>query len=246
MSLVSLQGKIWLATRSAAGKYEKPVWVGNAPTVSLALGSETSNKTESFSGNRLQIGQLDRGKTATLTLTLDEWLVQNLVLGLYASQLDIPGGTVTAEPLPGALIEGDFVRLDHQFIDDLVLTAGGTALVEGTNYRIESAAGGLIEMLQAQATAATAAYEYADANNLTIFTQRPPERWLFLDGINTETNESVLVDLYRCKFNPVGELGLIHDEYGNLPLTGTVLYDPLNARYANLGGFGRMITKKAA
>ena len=69
---------------------------------------------------------------------------------------------------------------------------------------------------------------------------------LFLDGIDTETGKSVLVDLFRCKFNPVGTLAMIHEEYGNLPLTGSVLYDPLNAGDPMLGGYGRYIEKKAA
>ncbi|HBO0844475.1 TPA: hypothetical protein NID24_006616, partial [Pseudomonas aeruginosa] len=56
----------------------------------------------------------------------------------------------------------------------------------------------------------------------------------------------VLVDLFRCKFNPVGTLAMIHEEYGNLPLTGSVLYDPLNAGDPMLGGYGRYIEKKAA
>ncbi|HHQ4411675.1 TPA: hypothetical protein ACSQWA_006062 [Pseudomonas aeruginosa] len=246
MSLISLQGKVWLANRSATGKYEKPVWVGNAPTVTLQLATETTPKTESYSSNRLQIGLLDRGKTATLNITLDEWLPQNLALGLYATQIDITGTTVTAEPLPATLAAGDFIRLDRPLVDDVVLTANSAPLVLGTDYRIESAAGGLLEILKAQTDPVTAAYQYADATSLTIFTSRPPERWLYLDGINTETNEPVLVDLYRCKFNPVGDLSLIHDEYGNLPLTGAVLFDALNAKDANLGGYGRMITKKAA
>lgn len=243
--LVSLQGSIYLATRSALGKYEKPVWVGNAPACTLQLATETTPKNESFSGNRLQIGLLDRGKTATLNLTLDEWLVQNLALGLYANHNPLVGGSVTGEALPGNLLEGEFVRLDHPFVDELELAVGGTPLVLGTDYRVHSPAGGLIEVLTAQTTGPTAAYEYAAVDSLAMFTSRPPERWLFLDGINTETGEAVLVDLYRTKFNPVGELGLIHEEYGSLPLTGAVLYDPLNARDANLGGYGRMITKKA-
>lgn len=244
--LVSLQGKIWLATRSALGKYEKPLWVGNASAANLQLATENTKKFESYSGQRLQIGELDRGKTATLSLTLDEWLVQNLALGLYATASAIAGSTVTGEALPSPLAIGDFVRLDHPFVDDLVLTEGVTPLAAGTDYRIESPAGGLVEFLTVQADPLTAAYEYAAADSLTMFTAKPPERWLFLDGINTETGEPVLVDLYRCKFNPVGDLGLIHEEYGPLSLTGTVLFDPLNAKDANLGGYGRMITKQAA
>lgn len=81
MSLISLQGKIWMAERSAQGKALKQTWVGNAPTCELQLATETTNVTESFSGNRLQYGQLDRGKTATINLTLDEWLLPNLIPG---------------------------------------------------------------------------------------------------------------------------------------------------------------------
>ena len=246
MSLISLQGKIWMAERSAQGKALKQTWVGNAPTCELQLATETTNKTESFSGNRLQYGQLDRGKTATINLTLDEWLLPNLILGLYAQQVAIPGVTVTGEALPTPIAVGDVFRLAKPFISDLVLTQSSTPLVAGTDYKIESATAGLIEFLTAQASAVSAAYESEEAVALTMFTQRPPERWLFLDGIDTETCKSVLVDLFRCKFNPVGTLAMIHEEYGNLPLTGSVLYDPLNAGDPMLGGYGRYIEKKAA
>ncbi|HCE6972234.1 TPA: hypothetical protein NH097_006538, partial [Pseudomonas aeruginosa] len=121
MSLISLQGKIWMAERSAQGKALKQTWVGNAPTCELQLATETTNKTESFSGNRLQYGQLDRGKTATINLTLDEWLLPNLILGLYAQQVAIPGVTVTGEALPTPIAVGDVFRLAKPFISDLVL-----------------------------------------------------------------------------------------------------------------------------
>lgn len=246
MSLISLQGKVLLAERTALGKAIRHTWVGNAPTCELQLATETTNKTESFSGNRLQYGFLQRGKTATLNLTLDEWLLPNLILGLYAQQIAIAAATVTGEALPSPIAAGEMFRLAKPYISDLVLTASSTALVAGTDYRIESANAALIEFLTPQASAVTAAYETEEAVALTMFTQQPPERWFVLDGIDTETGKSVIVDLYRCKFNPVGSLGLIHEEYGNLPLTGSVLYDPLNVGDPILGGYGRYIEKKAA
>ncbi|MGM2799569.1 hypothetical protein, partial [Bacillus cereus group sp. Bce004] len=103
----------------------------------------TTNVTESFSGNRLQYGQLDRGKTATINLTLDEWLLPNLILGLYAQQVAIPGVTVTGEALPTPIAVGDVFRLAKPFISDLVLTQSSTPLVAGTDYKIESATAGL-------------------------------------------------------------------------------------------------------
>ncbi|CAD5107237.1 phage tail tube protein [Zestomonas carbonaria] len=246
MSLFSFQGKVWLAERSAQGKPLKKTWLGNVPSLTLQLATETSNKIESFSGNRLQYGLLQRGKTATLNMTLDEWTAYNIALALYAQQVAIPTSTVTGEALPTPLAVGDVIRLAKPFISDLVLTqAPSTVLVAGTDYRIESASAGLIEFLTAPSAAVTAAYENEAAEAVTMFTQTPPERWLLLDGINTETQEEVLLDLYRCKFNPVSDFGLIHDEYGSLPLTGSVLFDPLNAATANLGGYGRVVQKAA-
>ena len=72
-----------------------------------------------------------------------------------------------------------------------------------------------------------------------MFGSLPPERWLMLDGINTDNNERCVIDLFRVQFNPVGSLDIITDAYGNIPLTGTVLYDVKNAG-PDLGGFGRV------
>ncbi|WP_220814085.1 phage tail tube protein [Pseudomonas paralcaligenes] len=249
MSLFSFQGKVWAGERTAAGKLLKPQWAGNVPTMTLQLATESSNKTESFSGLRMQYGRLRRGKAATLNMVFDEWLPQNIALAIWASQLNVPGSTVTGEPFPDGVLEGDYVRLDHPFISALAITdsAGTPAPLPTANYRLESANAGLIEILDPGAFIQPfkAAYTYAERESFTMFTAAPPERYILLDGINTETDEPVIVTLYRCSFDPVTDLALINDEYGNFSLTGSVLYDVVNARDANFGGFGR-IDQKAA
>ncbi len=246
MSLFSFQGKIWLAGRNAAGKPIKPEWVGNAPQLQLQLNTANTDKMESYSGQRLQIGQLKGAKTASLNLTLDEWTPLTLALALYASAISMDAGTVTDEALPMPIAAGDVVRLDNPFIDSLVLEDTTTPLVLGTDYRLESPSAALIEFLQAQTEQITADYEHAAVEGVTMFTAPPPKRWLLLDGINTETGERVLVDLFIVQFNPVGDLNMITDEYGSIPLAGTVLYDVINAGDPLLGGFGRVISKAAA
>lgn len=246
MSLFSFQGKIWLAGRSAAGKPIKPEWVGNAPQLQLQLNTANTDKMESYSGQRLQIGQLKGAKTATVNVTLDEWNPLTLALGLYAKAISLAAGTVTGEALPTPIAAGDVIRLDHAFIDSLVLENLTTPLVLGTDYVVESPSAALIEFLAAQSEQITADYEHAAVEGVTMFTSQPPKRWLLLDGINTETGEHVLVDLFMVQFNPVGDLNLITDEYGSIPLTGTVLYDVINAGDPSLGGFGRVQAKAAA
>lgn len=251
MSLFSFQGKVWAGSRLSNGKLSKPLWCGNVSPMTLQMATETTNKMESFSGNRLQYGRLQRGKTATLNLTFDEALPHNLALALWATALDVSGSTVSAETFESGLAVGDFVRLDHPFVSSVVLTdsAGSpVTLTLGTHYRIDSANAGLIEILSLGSLTQPfkAAYSYAGRDSFTLFTAAPPERYILLDGVNTETNEPVIVTLYRCKFDPVSDLPLINDEYGSLALTGSVLYDTVNAADANLGGFGRIDIKPAA
>lgn len=250
MSLFSFQGRVYAGERLPNGKLSKPIWLGNVPTMTLQLATETTNKTESFSGNRLQYGRLQRGKTATLNLTFDELLPANLALALWATQLDVVGASVTGESLPTGLAVGDHVKLDHPFVSAVALTdSAGTpaSLTLNTHYEVVSANAGLIKMLNLASFTQpfVAAYSYAARDSFTLFTAAPPERYIMLDGVDTETNEAVIVTLYRCRFDPVSDMGLIHDEYGQFPLTGSVLFDTVNAANANLGGFGRLDLKAA-
>lgn len=249
--LFSFQGSIFLAVRDAiTGKPGKQVWVGNAPQCQVKLTTDSSPKIESFSGNRLQYGKLQKGKTAEVSLTLDEWTAENVALALYATKVAAIAGTVTGEVLPTGLVAGDVVRLDKPFVSSLVITdsAGTPATVPVGNVRLKSGGAGLVEVVAPGVFTQPfkAAYSNAASDTFTMFTAPPPERYLLLDGINNETNEPVVVELYRVLLNPVGQLDLINDDYGNLPMSGTMLFDSVNTLDANLGGFGRVRQKTAA
>ena len=69
MSLFSFQGKIWLAERSAVGMPLAFTWLGNAPQLQLQINTTNTDKTDSFSGNRLQIGRLAGAKTVNINIT---------------------------------------------------------------------------------------------------------------------------------------------------------------------------------
>ena len=249
-NLFSFQGKVWSGARLANGTLSKPVWAGNVPALNLKLSTDATNKTESFSGKRLQYGRLQKGTTAQLDITFDEWLPKNIAAAIWASQVELAADTVTGELLEAGLAAGDFVKLDGQFVSSLVLTdsnATPATLVLGTDYRIESPNTGLIELLNVtgKTQPLKAAYATEAAEAFTMFTAPPPERYILLDGVNTETNEPVIVTLYRCKFDPVGDLSFINDDYGNFQLSGSVLYDVQNAANSELGGFGRIVQKAA-
>ena len=249
MSLISLQGVLRVAP-IINGKPGKLLDMGNVPEATLALNQQSEDKTESRTGQRLQIGRLNTGRTCTLSGNLDEWAdPRRLALGLYSAALDMAAGSVTGETLPAGLAVGDEVVLDRAFASDLALTdsAGSPVTVNVDHFELIGHAKNIVRMLNIAAYTQPfkAAYDYEAAVSLAIFTQQAPERWVVFDGINTETGEPILIDLYRGRFDPFQNVGLIHAGYGTLPFSIGCLADLSKADDATLGTFGRIRQKSA-
>lgn len=249
-TLFSLQGFLRVAPIAPNGTIGKLRWLGNVPEATLALGTETTDKNESFSGKRLQIGRLETGTTAGFNYTMDYWSSANLALAFNAEESVIAASTVTGETFPSALAAGDQVRLDHPFVSSLVITDSATptpATVPGTHYRLVGHSENVVEILNAGSYLQPfrAAYAYAAANNLVLFSRIGSNVYLQFDGINTETGESVLIELWKVRHDPVSEMALINTEYGSLSMTSAVLFDSTRAQDPVLGGFGRMLQRAA-
>lgn len=246
----SFQGKVYLGLRDGTnGKPKALRWVGDASQLQIKLTTDTDERQESWSGKRLTSVRLVKSTKADFTLTLNDFSIQNLALALGATEVDVATGTVTAESCPDDLVVGDVVALDHRDVSDVVITDSASSspatLAEGTDYSIESAEGGLIKILSLGETPYTqpfkAAYSYAATARLPLFTAgTSSERYILLDGINTVDQSRVRVRLYRGAFDPASQLDLITDGLSSLEMSGSVLFDQVNAADANLGGFGRI------
>ncbi len=241
----SFQGKVYLGTRLAGGKPGELKWVGDAPKCEVTLQVDSEQRTESYSGNRLTSARLQKSKEATIALTLNWATPDNLALGLYGSMATVAGGSVTGELLPTDLQADSVVSLDHGDVSALVITdSDGTPapLAAGTNYAIDSAKGGLVRIIDPTGFTQPfkAAYSYGGSVDVAMFTAQPPERYLLLDGVNTLDKSRVIMRLYRVQFDPTSNLPLINDSFGQLELSGAVLFDSESAADAALGGFGKI------
>lgn len=248
-TLFSLQGYIKVALRLSNGRPGPLHWLGNVPEATLALNQESVDKNESFSGERSQIGRLNTGRTCVFSGTLDYWSAKNMALGLYAEPSVITASSVTGELLPPGLLAGDVVQLNHAFASALVLTDSTpvTPLVVDTDdFRLIGHGDNQVEIITpgAYVQPFKAAYSKAAVDNLAIFATLPPERYIVFDGINTETGEPILIDLYKGRFDPFGSIALINQEYGNLPFQASILRDSVAAIDPTLGGFGRIRTRQ--
>lgn len=247
----SFQGKIYLGERAGPGKPGKLVWVGDQSSCQLQLASDSEDRKETYSGKRLQSARLNTGITATLNLVLRYFSTNNVKLGLFARAVDVAPATVTAEVFPADLKVGDRVLLDKTVgVTNLKITdsTAGAAkeLVAGTDFSFDPDSGlvtplkvtGFVQPLKA-------AYEHLAFTRMPLFTADPPERYLYLDGVNTLDGTRIRVHLYRLRFDPVAQLDLINDSFGELPLTAAVLFDGEAAGDSTLGGFGRFETPSA-
>lgn len=252
MSLYSIQGRVYMADRSPTGQPLNPVWVGNVPTFNLGLTTENTTKTESFSGKRLPYGRLTTSTDATLNIVFEELFAANLIQALYAKEVKITAGTVTDEELPDNIKAGDIVKLDHTFLDgNPVITDSSSTPVTVTadQVKVRSLTGGMLEVIDVTGLQLPlkVSYGYVASSSFAIFAETPKEKYIILDGINTETQQPVLFRAYRCKFDPAEEFALINEEYGQLSLTGSLLFDELNVTDdGSLAGFADFQYREAA
>ena len=255
----SFQGRIELAERRPDGRPGAFIWVGDQSSCELTLNTENADRTETYSGQRLQSARMRTGTTVEGNIVLRYFTPDNVKLGLYATEQTVVGASVTGEVISGtgvgALGVGKRFGVSKPWgitaltVKDSATPTPATLLtgqVDPANdeYVLESANTGIIRLLKAGTPAFTAPlkadYTHVGFKNMPLFTADPPERWLRLNGINTVTGERLVTELYKVQFNPFASLPFINDEFGELPLSFTALFDSDKADDPSLGGFGRI------
>lgn len=250
-NLFSLQGYIRGGVRDpVTGKPGPLFWLGNVPEATLELTIEKSVKKESYTGNRGTLKTMYTERGGTFSGSMDEWSLTNLALLLHSTSVPVVGGTVTAEAFPEGLVAGDQVLLAHPNASSLVIVDSTEVPVTvdpddyalvGHNKRVVEikSVGGYTQPL-------VAAYAYAAYDTLDFFANVPAELFVQFDGIDTEENVPLEIDLFRVQFDPLKSFALINEEFGSLPFSAELLIDPLNLDSYGKGGIARMLTKTPA
>ena len=243
----SFQGRVFLGKRDIDGLPIEVRSPGNVAELKLSLKTDVLEHYESQTGQRSLDHRMVKQKSATVTLTIEEFTKENLALALYGTHVTGSTGSVSAEPIGGAApVVGDRYFFAHPKVSAVVVTdSAGTpgTLTAGTHYTVDTDFGAL-QFLEITGFTAPfkAAYTYGVTTEIGIFTQSVPERYLRLEGINTaQGNAKVLVELYRVAFDPLKEISFISDEYNKFELEGSLLADTTKPYDAVLGQFGRIV-----
>lgn len=250
MSGFSGQGKILVGPRLVSGHPGLMRWIGNASQAKLTLEEDAEERNESYSGNRLPNRRLTRTRKGTLTLVFDEYSTDNIALAKLATVTAVASGSaVVGYTFPTGAKVGSFLmapgakNLSAVAIKD---SAGSPAtLVAGTDYNLNAFAGS-VELLNLGSYVQPFKMDYTPGAFVKIGALNQPTTEMFVqfDGINTDTGEKIVADIYRVRFKPVKDMDLIGEGYEDFELEGTVLAD-LTRQYNSADGQLYNIAKPA-
>lgn len=238
----SFQGQVMLADNSAPSP--QPRLLGNVARLEISLNAETIEHYESQTGRRSLDLRMLKTLGAEISLTLEEWTPENLAFALWGDRIDVAAGSVSGETVGGASPStGVPYQLEHMNVSNLVLTdsaATPTTLVEGTHYTADPRFGRVTFLdLTGLTPPIQAAYDHAARVDVAMFTRPMKEYRLLFHGVDTlQGDRPVRVELYRTSFNPIQGLALIHEEIGQLELSGALLADLSRPATGPLGQYG--------
>lgn len=226
------KGKIYLTPITGAIR-GKPFWVGVASALSFAHSVEDEKELTEYHSGTNQIWDKSPGtKKTTVSLTIQERRKEAMRAALQATVETVATGSVVAEEHAVDAI-GDIVFLKHSDVTVTTVTdSGSVALVEGTDYKIDKQYG-RIEILKAGLTGIKVGYSYGAATVMKPMTDNVDFYELRIDGMNTVgQKDKQIVTAYRVKLNPSDAYDLINDDFAEMQIEGTALFDEArNAAY---------------
>ncbi|MCG9891099.1 MAG: hypothetical protein MH252_08490 [Thermosynechococcaceae cyanobacterium MS004] len=234
------QGKLYLYNRTAAGRPENGIFLGNVPELSTSINVENIEHAESMTGQQLTDLRVNTKTQAMLSATLENYSTEVLAIALRGTASTTNAGTVTAEPK--AALKGRFIKLNRMNLTTFTsLTGiGGTPVyVNGTDYVVNLATGS-IEILSTGAIPdsvdgannVAANYAFGAQESVAAMTAVSKNHYLIFEGLNTaEGNKPVVVEAYKVYFDPAAEESWINNgnEVSQFQLEGEVLWDDLQA-----------------
>lgn len=220
------KGKVYL--RSTSGGGAMPVGNASALTLDVETNSITQpDYTEPGGGNA---NEVQRVADIGLSMTMLELSPANLEIALRGTVAAQAADAVSDErhtAYVNGLIALDFVPDGATISVAIDPDGSATAAVADTDYEVTNAG---IVILEGGAISDSdelgVSYTKAIGNVVEAMTTSGDEYELVFDGLNeAESGRAVVVRVFRVKWSPTSGLGFIGDDFGELPLDGSVLVD---------------------
>ena len=239
------QGVVMLAKRDANGNPLGFNPVGNVSDLKIGVAVSTLEHKESSTGQRATDLRLTTETKCSLSMTVENFIADNLADSLRGASTTVASGTVTDADLTG--FSGLISNLPHINVSSVVVKDTETtpntlvAFVDADtdwDYRVNEEAGSIIlnSDVATRATsmtidadegiALTISYSYGAQMLVDALTEGATELYMRFEGLNTaESNDPVVVEVFKFLTDPLKELALISDTVQQFTLEGSVLAD---------------------
>jgi hypothetical protein len=214
----------------------------NVEKLSLTFKTSFIDRKESMSGQRLTAIKLLKEKSVELAMTLSEWTLENVALGVQGEVSTMAGASVTGYGLGTATVGKRYV-LPHQKLSAVTVKDFSDTIIDATDYSLDTTFGAItFNDLTGYTGPFNISYTYGTTDGIGFFTQSLSDRVLRFEGLNTaQGNKPVLLTLYRVQLNPPKGLELISEKLESLDMTGEVMVDMARPEDATLGRFGSIV-----
>lgn len=230
-------GEIWFNRFDTSGNKTQWRHMGNVSKLELTQSAETLEKRSSMSGARGILKRVVTGTTSELGLTLDEFDPENLALALLGSvsAFSQSSGTATDTAITGTVKKGQWLDTGKLKITVTgVKKAAGSAL-NASEYEVDSDSG-MIKILSTATTVAdgdsitwSGSYPSITSTQVQALANAVIEGALRFRSASDATGPRQMVDFWKVSIVPDGALALLTDQFGEIPIKGTVQEDTSKA-----------------
>ena len=239
------QGRVAVADRDAVtGKAGSFRYLGNVTELTISVANTKQEHKESMTGNRGVDETIIKEIKPTVKFKTESVGVENLSMGLYGTSSVDAGGTVTAEVHKYSAL-GTFIPLTNPNVTLVVVKVGddettqATPAVLGTDYTIDTDFGCIYPITGSTVLTVgkfvSVAYTSTGVQRMDALTvATPKEKVIRFEGLNTVNGDMSLVEMFRCKLEPIAAFSLINDDFANVDFTGNLLLDdtkPVTSQY---------------
>nr|WP_321238715.1 hypothetical protein [uncultured Tolumonas sp.] len=227
-----LAGDVYISDILSAGNYGPAIGPINVSECQAT--PPTSEEKNRISNKKFNYGQnLDSVQVpkdpAKLSITWDTATKSLLADAVAGKAVSFTAASATFTDIEVTLSEDGYTELPNQDIDtaswSVTPKAGGSALVEGTDYEVNRDMG-LIKALKSSAAIAvkvTGKTKAVSGIRITGATEITKPRRVLIDGINLATNQKVRVIFHQVTFTAKGATDLMKGDFVEGQLEGTLV-----------------------
>ena len=227
------QGKVYIASRSTAGRTSGFTWMGDCDGFELTGSQDFLDWQESYSGNRARVGHLPTSTDLGFSLNILNIDATNIAKAFYGTVTSSAGATVAAEAIDA--YASSMVPLANPGVSSVVVTktAGSVVLVANTDYTVDAVNGtltflsGSTQVTGSSAVPCTVAYTYAAYEGKVQFLSDTVKDYILrFEGKSQYDGEAQVFQFHRANFNLAASLQLIGTDVASLALEGALLAAP--------------------